>query len=43
MFLFVAGDIKQLQEKSIGETWELELDKKSWDEGGEFRDWDSFF
>ena len=33
-------DSRQLyQEMNIGDTWDLEFDKKTWDDGGENRDW----
>ena len=38
LFIFHT-DSKSYQEMNIGDTWELEFDKKTWDEGGENRDW----
>jgi hypothetical protein len=30
---------KDYQERPIGDSWDLKFDKKTWDEGGENRDW----
>ena len=38
LFIFHT-DSKSYQEMNIGDTWELKFDKKTWDEGGENRDW----
>ena len=38
LFIFHT-DSKSYQEMNIGDTWELEFDKKTWDEGGENKDW----
>ena len=37
--IFHTGLWKHYQEMNIGDNWELEFDKKTWDEGGENRDW----
>tara|TARA_B100000959_G_C14521639_1_gene435684 strand:- start:30 stop:461 length:432 start_codon:yes stop_codon:yes gene_type:complete len=39
LYIFQTGVWKHYQEMNIGDNWELEFDKKSWDEGGENRDW----
>ena len=37
--IFQTGLWKHYQEMNIGDNWELAFDKKTWDEGGENRDW----
>ena len=37
--IFLKGSWKHYQEMNIGDNWELEFDKKTWDEGGENKDW----
>lgn len=37
--IFLTGSWKHYQEMNIGDNWELEFDKKTWDEGGENKDW----
>lgn len=39
LYIFQTGGWKHYQEMKIGDTWDLEFDKKTWDEGGENRDW----
>ena len=38
LFIFHT-DSKSYQEMNIGDNWKLEFDKKTWDEGGENKDW----
>ena len=37
--IFLTGSWKHYQEMNIGDNWKLEFDKKTWDEGGENKDW----
>jgi len=39
LYIGQTGGWKHYQEMNIGDTWDLEFDKKTWDEGGENRDW----